>query len=60
MSEYVYRKRLADGNLGIGLQAGLLSETFDGSKADTEESGDDVIPTTKVDGNGLDPWRMPS
>ena len=53
-AQYVYRKSLADGFLGIGLQAGLLSETFDGSKADVEDSGDDAIPTSKVDGNGLD------
>lgn len=53
-AQYVYRKSLADGFLGIGLQAGLLSESFDGSKADVEDSGDDAIPTSKVDGNGLD------
>ena len=53
-AQYVYRRSLAGGNIGIGIQAGLLSESFDGSRADAEESGDDVIPTSKVDGNSLD------
>lgn len=53
-AQYVYRRKLAGGNLGIGIQAALLSESFDGANADMEESGDDVIPTSQVDGNGLD------
>lgn len=29
--------------MSIGLQGGMLSESFDGSKVDAEESGDPVL-----------------
>lgn len=53
-AQYVYRKKFIDGNLGIGVQGGLLSEKFDGSKADVEVSGDDAIPTSTVEGKCFD------
>ena len=52
--QYAYRHRLAGGTISAGLQAGLLSENFDGSKLDAEDSGDPALATSSVDGNGLD------
>lgn len=52
--QYALRFRLFGGMLGVGVQAGFLTEKFDGSKADVAESGDPAIPSTQVDGNTID------
>lgn len=52
--QYVFKKRLLGGMLSIGLQAGFLSESFDGSKVDAEESGDPALATSEVKGTGVD------
>ena len=38
----------------MGLQATMLSETFDGSKLDVIDTGDRALPTTSVNGTALD------
>lgn len=40
--------------MSIGLQGGMLSESFDGSKVDAGESGDPAFATTNVEGSGMD------
>ena len=52
--QYSYKRPLLGGMLGIGLQGGMLSEKFDGSKVDVGESGDPALATTDVNGSGLD------
>ena len=52
--QYAYKHRLFGGTLSVGANIGLISESFDGSKADPGESSDPALATTKVDGNGLD------
>ena len=52
--QYAFRLKLFGGMLGAGISAGLLSETFDGTKIDIEETNDPALPTSKVDGNGFD------
>lgn len=43
--------------MSIGLQGGMLSESFGGSKVDAGESGDPAFATTNVEGSGMDlPW----
>lgn len=49
-----YINRLFGGKLSIGAQADLISETFDGTGADVEETNDPAIPTTKVTGSKVD------
>lgn len=49
-----YINRLFGGRLSIGAQADLISETFDGTGADVETTGDPAIPTTKVTGSKVD------
>ncbi len=52
--QYAYRKKLLGGMLGVGLQGGMLSESFDGTKVDAAESGDPALSTSEVNGSGLD------
>ena len=52
--QYAFKKRLFKGMLSAGLQVGMLSESFDGSKVDLGESNDPAFSTSKVDGSGID------
>ena len=52
--QYAFKKRLFKGMLSAGVQVGLLSEKFDGSKLDIEDSNDPAFSTTQINGNGLD------
>ena len=52
--QYSYQLPLFGGRLGIGVQAGLMTETFDGSELDVDEPGDPALPASKLDGNQLD------
>ena len=53
--QYSYKLRLLGGTLGIGVQAGLLSEDFDGSQVDLEdEKNDDAFANSQISGNALD------
>lgn len=52
--QYAYRAKLFGGMLGIGMQLGMLSEQFDGTKVDMENPDDPAIPTSQVTGSGID------
>jgi len=51
---YAYRIKLWGGKLSIGVNAGMLTQSFDGSKAEAEEKNDPAIPSSKVEGQALD------
>ena len=52
--QYAYQQRLLGGKLSLGAQAGMLGETFDGTKLDVEDTSDPAFATTSVNGTGLD------
>ncbi|MCR4602087.1 MAG: PorP/SprF family type IX secretion system membrane protein [Prevotella sp.] len=52
--QYAYKQKLFGGTLNIGVQAGMLSENFDGSKVDLNESGDPAFSTSEVTGTAVD------
>ena len=52
--QYSQQHRLWGGKISAGLQADLVSESFDGTKLDLEESNDPAFPTSKVDGTAFD------
>ena len=52
--QYAYKQKLFGGTLSIGVQAGLLSENFDGSKLDLEEAGDPAFSTSEITGTAVD------
>lgn len=52
--QYSYKQKLFGGMLGIGIQAGFISETFDGSKVDLGDSNDPAFVKSEIDGNALD------
>ena len=57
--QYAFKMKLFRGSLGIGLQAGYITDSFDGTKIeipDDEEHSpiDPAIPTIQVSGNSID------
>ena len=52
--QYAYKQKLLGGTISIGLQAGLLSESFDGSGVDLEMEGDQVFAKSEVTCTGFD------
>ena len=52
--QYAFKFKLFGGQLSTGISAGLLSETFDGTKVDLEESNDPAFSSSKIEGNSLD------
>ena len=52
--QYAFKLKLFGGTLGVGAQAGLLSETFDGSKLDLEDSSDPAFSSGELTGQTLD------
>ena len=52
--QYAVKMKLFGGQLSTGVSAGMLSESFDGSKLDLEDSSDPAFTSSKVDGNALD------
>lgn len=52
--QYALKFQLGGGQMGVGVQAGLLSENFDGSKVDLEDSSDPAFSTAAITGNALD------
>lgn len=53
--QYAYKHRLLGGTISAGLQVGLISEQFDGSKADVpEDPSDPVFSSSDIDGSGFD------
>lgn len=52
--QYSLKRPLFNGMLGIGIQGGMISEKFDGSKVDANDSSDPALATTDVNGSGVD------
>ncbi len=52
--QYALKFKLLGGQMSLGVQVGLLSETFDGSKLDLEDSSDPAFSTTQLTGNSVD------
>ncbi len=52
--QYAFRTRLFGGRIAAGVNLGLLSESFDGDKVDTETPNDPAFPTSEVSGTGFD------
>lgn len=52
--QYALKFKLFDGQMSTGVQVGMLSEGFDGSKIDLEDSGDPAFSTSTLNGNALD------
>ena len=53
--QYAYKKTLFGGRLSVGVQAHILSESFEGSKADMPDTNTDpAISTTDITGTGID------
>ena len=53
--QYAYKKTLFGGRLSVGVQAHILSESFEGSKADMPDTNTDpAISTTDITGTGRD------
>ena len=52
--QYAYQKRLFGGKMSLGVQAGMLGETFDGTKLEVEDTSDPAFSTSSVNGTGFD------
>lgn len=52
--QYAHHRKVFGGTLSIGLQADLLNESFDGSKLDLEESGDQAFGLGDLTGSKID------
>jgi len=53
--QYAHHRKLFGGTISVGVQADLLNETFDGSKLDLEETGNDVaFSSGEVNGSKID------
>ena len=52
--QYAYKHKLLGGTISVGVQGSLLSEKFDGSDLDTEQSNDLAFATGQATGTGLD------
>ena len=52
--QYAYQPQLWGGKLSLGVQATMLSETFDGSKIDIIDTGDRALPSSSVNGTAFD------
>ena len=52
--QYAYQPQLWGGKFSVGLQLSMLSESFDGSKVDLEDSSDPVFTKSSINGTGFD------
>ena len=52
--QYAYQPKLFGGKLSVGLQLSMLSESFDGSKAELEDSSDPAFTSSSINGTGFD------
>lgn len=53
-AQYAYKHKLLGGVISAGIQAGLLSENFNGSDVDLEDSSDPAFSKSEVTGTGFD------
>ena len=52
--QYANKQRLLGGTLSVGIQGSMLSESFDGSKVDVEDTSDPAFAKSQVNGTGFD------
>ena len=52
--QYANRQRLFGGTIAVGVQAGVLSESFDGSELEVEQASDPAFSTSEVTGPAVD------
>lgn len=52
--QYAFKFRMFKGTMSVGVQAGLISEDFDGSKVDVEDSSDPAFTKSDINGNAFD------
>ena len=57
--QYAWKKKMLKGNFSIGIQAGYINQSFDGTKVEIPEDDyhsttDEAIPTTLVSGTSVD------
>lgn len=52
--QYAFKHKLFGGMMSVGVQGGFISMSFDGSKLDAEESNDQALPKSNVNGNTFD------
>ena len=52
--QYAYHQPWRGGTIALGLQADMLQEGIDGSKADLGDKNDPAFPTTQVNGSAFD------
>lgn len=52
--QYAYHQPWRGGTIALGLQADMLQEGIDGSKADFGDKNDPAFPTTQVNGSAFD------
>lgn len=52
--QYAYQPQLWGGKFSAGLQLSMLSENFDGSKVELEDSSDPVFTKSSINGTGFD------
>ncbi len=52
--QYAFRHTLFGGMVAVGVQPGLILETFDGSKLDIEDTSDPAFSKSSISGNALD------
>lgn len=52
--QYAFKHRLFGGMISAGVQIGMLSEGFDGSGLDVEDSSDPALSTSDVNGSAFD------
>ncbi len=53
-AQYAYKHKFLGGTISVGIQAGLIMESFDGSEVDLGEASDPAFTTSEVDGRSLD------
>lgn len=53
-AQYAAKFNLFGGQMSVGVQAGLLSESFDGSKLDVNDSSDPALSSSEVSGHQVD------
>lgn len=52
--QYAFTTKLFGGKLATGISVGLLSENFDGTKVDLEDSSDPAFTASQLTGNSID------
>lgn len=52
--QYAKKQKLFGGTLSVGVQAGLLSEKFDGSELDLNDASDPAFASSQIEGNSAD------